>query len=172
MKQLIAGIVLIVVLGLAGFLYRNALEHPVTGTPPATQACTLEAKVCPDGTSVGRTGPACAFAPCPLPNIENAALGIAFVLPAGYTADAGALGTDATLAAVFDKPSKGDVPNSILVRRYPIPAGKTAEDIIIANTTLRIFRESGEVPEGVHACPRERQDLPVRSAGALRGPGA
>jgi len=27
--------------------------------------CTMEAKVCPDGTSVGRTGPNCEFAPCP-----------------------------------------------------------------------------------------------------------
>ncbi|HYD18718.1 MAG TPA: hypothetical protein VEF76_09595 [Patescibacteria group bacterium] len=28
--------------------------------------CTMEAKLCPDGvTSVGRTGPNCAFAPCP-----------------------------------------------------------------------------------------------------------
>jgi len=29
-----------------------------------TTACTQEAKVCPDGTSVGRTGPNCEFAPC------------------------------------------------------------------------------------------------------------
>ena len=28
-------------------------------------ACTLEAKICPDGTAVGRTGPNCEFAPCP-----------------------------------------------------------------------------------------------------------
>jgi hypothetical protein len=28
-------------------------------------ACTLEAKICPDGSSVGRTGPNCEFAPCP-----------------------------------------------------------------------------------------------------------
>ena len=27
-------------------------------------ACTMEAKVCPDGTSVGRSGPKCEFAPC------------------------------------------------------------------------------------------------------------
>lgn len=27
--------------------------------------CTMEALVCPDGTSVGRVGPDCAFAPCP-----------------------------------------------------------------------------------------------------------
>jgi len=28
-------------------------------------SCTLEAKICPDGTAVGRTGPNCEFAPCP-----------------------------------------------------------------------------------------------------------
>ena len=27
--------------------------------------CTQEAKICPDGTAVGRSGPECAFAPCP-----------------------------------------------------------------------------------------------------------
>lgn len=35
-------------------------------SPSSTaKACTLEAKVCPDGSSVGRTGPNCEFAPCP-----------------------------------------------------------------------------------------------------------
>jgi hypothetical protein len=29
-------------------------------------ACTMEAKICPDGTSVGRTGPNCEFAACPI----------------------------------------------------------------------------------------------------------
>jgi benzodiazapine receptor len=28
-------------------------------------ACTMEAKLCPDGSAVGRTGPKCEFAPCP-----------------------------------------------------------------------------------------------------------
>jgi len=28
-------------------------------------ACTLEAKICPDGSSIGRTGPNCEFAACP-----------------------------------------------------------------------------------------------------------
>lgn len=28
-------------------------------------SCTLEAKICPDGTSVGRVPPSCEFAPCP-----------------------------------------------------------------------------------------------------------
>src|SRR3989344_3164978 len=33
---------------------------------PAEQvACTMEAKLCPDGSAVGRVGPGCEFAPCP-----------------------------------------------------------------------------------------------------------
>lgn len=31
---------------------------------PIAQACTEEAKLCPDGSAVGRTGPNCEFAPC------------------------------------------------------------------------------------------------------------
>lgn len=30
-------------------------------------ACTMEAKICPDGSVVGRIGPNCEFAPCPTP---------------------------------------------------------------------------------------------------------
>ena len=29
------------------------------------RACTMEAKLCPDGSAVGRTGPNCEFAACP-----------------------------------------------------------------------------------------------------------
>ena len=38
-----------------------------TGSEPVESpvACTLEAKICPDGSSVGRSGPNCEFAPCP-----------------------------------------------------------------------------------------------------------
>lgn len=32
---------------------------------PSERACTRDAKICPDGTAVGRTGPNCTFAPCP-----------------------------------------------------------------------------------------------------------
>jgi len=33
--------------------------------PMERTACTLEAKLCPDGSSVGRSGPNCEFAQCP-----------------------------------------------------------------------------------------------------------
>ena len=35
------------------------------GLKIAPKACTLEAKICPDGSAVGRTGPNCEFAECP-----------------------------------------------------------------------------------------------------------
>jgi hypothetical protein len=41
----------------------KAFEVPVKFS--GTTACTQEAKLCPDGSSVGRTGPNCEFAPCP-----------------------------------------------------------------------------------------------------------
>ena len=39
------------------------LIEPVTNNTPV--ACTMEAKVCPDGSSVGRSGPNCEFTVCP-----------------------------------------------------------------------------------------------------------
>lgn len=32
---------------------------------PEPVACTMDAKICPDGSAVGRTGPNCEFAECP-----------------------------------------------------------------------------------------------------------
>ena len=34
---------------------------------PSPAACTMEAKLCPDGSAVGRSGPNCEFAECPVP---------------------------------------------------------------------------------------------------------
>jgi len=40
---------------------------PTPTNPPAggQKACTMEAKLCSDGSSVGRSGPNCEFTPCP-----------------------------------------------------------------------------------------------------------
>jgi putative hemolysin len=45
-----------------------AADKPATGCG----ACTMEAKICPDGSAVGRTGPNCEFAPCPGDNVGMA----------------------------------------------------------------------------------------------------
>jgi hypothetical protein len=35
------------------------------GAGPGPKACTQEAKICPDGSAVSRTGANCEFSPCP-----------------------------------------------------------------------------------------------------------
>ncbi len=57
-----------------GMNYQKVISNPkevVTPTPTAGVACTLEAKICPDGSSVGRVPPDCEFAPCPITSQEN-----------------------------------------------------------------------------------------------------
>lgn len=54
----IAAIIGIVFVGAASFMIFQK-EHMTR------IACTEEAKLCPDGSAVGRTGPLCEFAPCP-----------------------------------------------------------------------------------------------------------
>lgn len=130
MKQLAFFLVLITVLGVGGFLYRNVMEQPGQGN---STACTLEARICPDGTSVGRSGPDCAFAACPLPNIEIPEAGIAFVLPQGYTQILA--GGPTQPLRIFSKPSRSpSVEHALHISRYDIPEGQTAEQVILAHT--------------------------------------
>lgn len=143
MKQLIAGIVLILVVGIGGFLYRNILERNAVPQPDQV-ACTMDAKLCPDGSAVGRSGPSCTFAACPPPNVELDAIGVAFVLPPGYQANPDALGTDETLIAAYEKPALAEPPHALVVRRYAIPAGETAQDVMLRETMLE---PSGMTPE-------------------------
>lgn len=45
-----------------------ALNQNAISPTPTPKACTQEAKLCPDGSAVGRIGPNCEFAPCPAIN--------------------------------------------------------------------------------------------------------
>ena len=56
----IAGIVLLLVIGTASAVF-------LLVSKPKQAVCTVEVKICPDGSSVGRTGPNCEFSPCPTP---------------------------------------------------------------------------------------------------------
>jgi putative hemolysin len=51
---------------------QTKVENPPAGNTPdngggtvSPIACTMEAKSCPDGSAVGRSGPKCEFTPCP-----------------------------------------------------------------------------------------------------------
>ena len=54
----------VILTGIIFIAIKNKQSKKSLFTPKQT-ACTLEAKVCPDGSSVGRVPPNCDFAPCP-----------------------------------------------------------------------------------------------------------
>ncbi len=59
-KQLVIACVVLVGVLVALIVIRQQ------STPDAGPiACTMDAKMCPDGSAVGRVGPSCDFAPCP-----------------------------------------------------------------------------------------------------------
>lgn len=152
MKQLFFFVVLLVVLGVAGFFYRATLQAPTHNTNMASStavACQADAKVCPDGTSVGRSGPSCTFAACPFPNVELPGASVSYVAPAAFKENKNALGSDKTLLAAYEKAaltSTSTLPDSIVVRRYAIPAGKDANAVMLAQTT---YETSGMQPKSM-----------------------
>lgn len=65
----VIAVLLIIVAGLVGYSI-GVRVAPVNDDEPMLEqpevvACTMEAKMCPDGSYVGRIGPSCEFAPCP-----------------------------------------------------------------------------------------------------------
>lgn len=71
-------IFIIAVFILGGLLYIYNPD-PVEYKNPSEMepvACTMEAKLCPDGSYVGRSGPNCEFAECPTPLFEDGTVNI------------------------------------------------------------------------------------------------
>jgi len=118
MKSLLLGIVLIIIVGFGGLVYRNAVEY---STRPIT--CPLDAMTCPDGTSVARTGTSCTFPACPLPNTTLPDIGVAFAIPDGFTA---AALPDAASVAAYEQTAMSSELARIIVRQYAIEASSTA----------------------------------------------
>lgn len=120
MKSLLLGIAFIVIVGLWGLVYRNAIEHPAQPV-----ACPLDAQVCPDGTAVTRTGLSCTFPVCPPPNVSFPNLSIAFALPANVTK---ATLADSSGLVTYDVTGSdsSSVTGSITLHQYPVDASSSA----------------------------------------------
>jgi hypothetical protein len=89
----------------AGYSLRTVPpQTPVVSAPPEGVFCTQEAKLCPDGSYVSRTGPKCEFTPCPQ----------ATPLPIGYTLDS--YDVAETLNVACAKTSDCETPGRYLVR--------------------------------------------------------
>ena len=73
---IIISVILLVIIT-AGVVYYIGVNKTGSKTSPlptptiAEKACTQDAKICPDGTGVGRVGPNCEFAPCPTPKTSD-----------------------------------------------------------------------------------------------------
>jgi hypothetical protein len=119
MKSLFLGIIVIILLGIGGLVYRNAVEQR-----GQIIACPTDAKMCPDGTSVGRVGNSCMFPACPPPNVSLPDLGISFAIPTGFV-EAEVPGEDIVAAYELSTGTSAQT-SKIFVRRYPITASSTA----------------------------------------------
>src|SRR5688572_28863264 len=100
-------------------------------SPGPVMACPLDAKICSDGSTVGRLAPSCEFAACPT---DSSA--VTYEVPPGY--EEKPITGSASTIGVFVKPSLSEsVSHTITISRYAIPAGKTANDVILANTRFQ-----------------------------------
>ena len=123
MKGLLWGVLLIILAGIGGLVYRNAAEHP---NQPI--ACPLDAELCPDGTSVSRTGESCTFPVCPPPNVSLASAGIAFAVPAGFVS---AVLPDAASVAAYEEPATASTSAPLIViRQFAVGASSTPLEAI------------------------------------------
>lgn len=118
-------VLVLLVLGLAGAFALGKNSQTPTPTPtPEAVACTMEAKVCPDGvTSVGRSGPNCEFTACPTTTASDSAdtsswktytnteYGISFKYPVEWKArlnnPSDIVGRDWTIGAYDPTPNAG-----------------------------------------------------------------
>lgn len=73
--------------------------------------CTMEAKICPDGTAVGRSGPNCEFAECPVSETNNWITyinqedGVEIKYPNNFIKTEGPVGTPNNLILLLEDPS-------------------------------------------------------------------
>lgn len=119
MKGFFLSIALIILVGVGGLVYRNAVEHP---SRPV--ACPLDARSCPDGSFVARSGPACEFGACLPPNVSLTDARILFALPESFVP---AELPDATSIAAYESSTASSTGSArIVVRRYAITASSTA----------------------------------------------
>ena len=73
-KNILIGIVIVIaVFAGVGAWVKFSVPKPI--------ACTEEAKICPDGSAVGRTGPNCEFAPCPSEEARTRAIKLFYYSP-------------------------------------------------------------------------------------------
>ena len=126
-------------------------------------ACTTEAKICPDGTAVGRTGPNCEFAACPDVASSSAAGGTVGTSSEGIAPYQSGLKGTVVLGPTCPvetnppNPACADKPYSTLVTIFP--ASDPVHAVVITHSD-----ESGafavQLPPGDYTIGAGESDLP------------
>ncbi|TSC84698.1 MAG: Uncharacterized protein G01um101413_82 [Parcubacteria group bacterium Gr01-1014_13] len=65
MKKVFLGLVALLILTGGGCVVAKNDRSEENTSPTEPVMCTMDAKQCPDGSYVGRSGPKCEFAKCP-----------------------------------------------------------------------------------------------------------
>lgn len=66
-KVIVGSLILFLLAGLLGVVF---FQRNLRMQKQQDVFCTMDAKICPDGSAVGRIGPDCEFTPCPATNVS------------------------------------------------------------------------------------------------------
>jgi len=123
MKKIGIGISIVLAVLLIGFLYRNSTERVpmdlIASTTPSNQACTADAKICPDVSASSTLG---------------------FVLPSGYAQLENGSQSQTTLRVYQKATATNGMNHTLTVSQYPIEGDTTAILLMLQNT---VFDPSG-----------------------------
>lgn len=128
LKTLFYGIVVIILIGIGGLVYRNAVEHSQRQI-----VCPQNTLTCPDGTQLSRLGNTCSFPACGAPNVSFPDVSIAFAVPEGFSSTTPP--DSASIAAYRKAGPTPQEPSDIIIRRFAV-SGSSTPLSVIAETAI------------------------------------
>ena len=128
LKTLFYGIAAIILIGIGGFVYRNAVEHSQRQI-----TCPQNTLTCPDGTQVSRLGNTCSFPACGAPNVSFPEVDIAFAVPDGFSSTTPP--DSSSIAAYRTAGPTPQEPSDIIIRRFAV-SGSSTPLSVIAETAI------------------------------------
>ncbi len=124
MKKNVVFSIIVISIGSLSSMSNGGVQRPVAQEPG--RRCTMEAKLCPDGSSVGRVGPNCEFAPCPSgAPVGRVGAGPQKIAP-GVPGSSGVVGVDENHVEESSGPiTEGFVRTSAGIRIHYLSAGQS-----------------------------------------------
>jgi len=139
----IAVLVVVGILVIGGISYGSYCMWQKASDKESQQVCTQEAKLCSDGSSVGRTGPNCEFAACPgsqVSSLNSASKtfilqGLQMILPDKWS-------VKSQPSSIISSTSSIDIDTSGAILSLGIRAASSDEDIIKLSEDSEIIKIS------------------------------